>query len=41
MLLLKIIFWPIYLPFVILVNILKFIGMVSFANDFEDFWSER
>jgi len=41
MLLLKIIFFPIYLPFVIIVNILEFIGMCSFANDFMDFLDER
>ena len=41
MLFLKIIFFPIYLPFAIIVNIFKCIGMASLANDFMDFLDER
>ena len=33
MLLLKILFFPIYLPFAIIINILKFIGMIGCAID--------
>lgn len=32
MTLLKIIFLPIYLPFAIIINIFKFIGMIGFMN---------
>jgi hypothetical protein len=33
MLLLKIIFFPIYIPFAIIINILKLFGMIGFAED--------
>lgn len=38
MLFLKILFWPIYLPFAIIVGVLKVIGIVSFTNDVIDFF---
>lgn len=38
MTLLKLLFLPIYLPFVIIFEILKLIGAISFANDVIDFF---
>lgn len=40
MLILKLLFLPLYFPFAIIIGILKLIGMVAFTNDVLNFFDK-